>query len=263
MAELHHIIGAILRDISQARFTSDLYSRNVSRYYEQDPLLRRFPVPRSEIEEVDIDIKFAVLDVSPEQSRTESREASMATIFERASVAMAQHFMDAVKEAIRGNTKITDQTKKTVDFKSTRIYVHQDILNYFLINQGHIIKEGKLDQETTIKDLKQLLGKSLRNYILNDSPELFEGQPPDIESIQEKVIEKINIEKYVQSMQQATEAAIKEEGDYRVQVDVTLDKLHALPETIISSIKIKTATQNYLWTKVDHEGREWYTLRPE
>jgi hypothetical protein len=59
MISLAHLVGAILKDISQARMGSDAYSRDISRYYEQDPLLRGFSVPRADIESVELDIKFA------------------------------------------------------------------------------------------------------------------------------------------------------------------------------------------------------------
>ncbi len=70
MPELHHILGSIFRDIAQSVFTSDMYSRDISRYYEQDPLLRHFPVPRTEVDELEVQLKFAIanIDLNPVQS---------------------------------------------------------------------------------------------------------------------------------------------------------------------------------------------------
>ena len=63
MAELNDVLGAILRDVAQARVTSDLFSKNVSVDYQQDEVLSGFPVPRVEVVEASLDLKFAVSNV--------------------------------------------------------------------------------------------------------------------------------------------------------------------------------------------------------
>ena len=68
MAELNDVLGAILRDVAQARVISDLYSRNVSLEYRQDEVLSGFPVPRVEVTEASIDLKFAVNKIEQKES---------------------------------------------------------------------------------------------------------------------------------------------------------------------------------------------------
>lgn len=63
MAELNDVLGAILRDVAQARVTSDLFSKNVSVDYQQDEILSGFPVPRVEVVQASVDLKFAVSNV--------------------------------------------------------------------------------------------------------------------------------------------------------------------------------------------------------
>ena len=122
MAELHHIIGSILRDISQARASSDIYSRNLSKYYEQDPLLRRFPAPRTDIDEIEVDLKFAISGLEVNPSQEENREAMAATIYVKYSDYIAQAFFDAIlnsldklkKERKIDKEKIDPQTLKKI-----------------------------------------------------------------------------------------------------------------------------------------------------
>ena len=80
MAELQHFLGSIFRDIAQARFTSDIYSRNISKYYEQDPLLRRFPTPRTDVDEVEVDLKFVLSGLEQTAAQDEGREASIESL---------------------------------------------------------------------------------------------------------------------------------------------------------------------------------------
>ncbi|NET76247.1 beta/gamma crystallin-related protein [Okeania sp. SIO1F9] len=61
MAKLKHIIGEILSDISQARVISDNYSRDLRPLYKEDPFLKLLSVPRTDIKEATIDLKFAIL----------------------------------------------------------------------------------------------------------------------------------------------------------------------------------------------------------
>ena len=76
MADLQQIVGAILRDLAKARFSSDIYSRSIARYYENDLLLRRFSVPRADIEEVEVDLKFSIAEVTASESE---RSAALLT----------------------------------------------------------------------------------------------------------------------------------------------------------------------------------------
>ena len=63
MAELKAVLGAILVDIAKARVASDICTRDVSLEYAKDPILSEFPVPRVEIKEASIELKFAINEV--------------------------------------------------------------------------------------------------------------------------------------------------------------------------------------------------------
>src|SRR5512139_2477094 len=96
MAELHHILGSLFSDIAQSVFTSDLYSRDISRYYEQDGLLRHFPVPRTEISELEVELKFAIAGVELNPTQSIGREANAATLFIDYSYNLSESFYDAL-----------------------------------------------------------------------------------------------------------------------------------------------------------------------
>jgi hypothetical protein len=61
MAKLKQVIGAILSDITKGQAISDGYSRDLKSSYREDPILKLLSVPRTEIKEVTIDLKFAIL----------------------------------------------------------------------------------------------------------------------------------------------------------------------------------------------------------
>jgi hypothetical protein len=67
MAKLENILGAILSDITKAQVISDAYSRDLKPSYREDPFLKLFPVPRIEIKDVTIDLKFTIPTLEKEK----------------------------------------------------------------------------------------------------------------------------------------------------------------------------------------------------
>jgi hypothetical protein len=82
MAQLKDIIGAVLRDLSEAQDTAVRYSSALSQEYRLDPVLKQFAVPRADLGEVDIDLKFALKSVTPAPNRPERVVADAATTFQ-------------------------------------------------------------------------------------------------------------------------------------------------------------------------------------
>src|ERR1017187_6588154 len=53
--------------------------------------------------------------------------------------------------------------------------------------------------------------------------------------------------------------AYKEPGDFKIQVEVTPDKLKDQPA--LSSIKVVSSIKNYTWSKVDVDPRDLHNIR--
>ena len=61
--KLKQVISSILRDFTEAQHISDVYSSKLKESYKQDPMLALLNVPRAEIKEVTLDLKFAILKI--------------------------------------------------------------------------------------------------------------------------------------------------------------------------------------------------------
>lgn len=70
MAELQGVLGGILRDLTRGRAMGDLTSFEVAQMYRQNELLATFSIPRFRIDDVEIELRFA-LD-SPVKSQSET-----------------------------------------------------------------------------------------------------------------------------------------------------------------------------------------------
>ena len=258
MAELQQILGSIFRDIAQARVTSDMYSRNISKYYEQDPLLRKFPLPRTDVDEVEVDLKFILSGLEETEEQDEGREASTATIYTKLAKDISEGLFDNILEASKKYANFSSDTAKRLSGFEHRIYLSQSVLLYFQRNRGALIKDGKFDTREARNDLDQIL-KTRFDEQLGDSG-LEENQLAELEK---KVFSKLNVESLLKSIRKIIEKNHRGDADLKASIEVSIDKLAEVPESTISSIKVKAQVRNYIWSKVEHEGETWRSLNPE
>lgn len=252
MAELDQIVGAVLRDIAQARFASDIHSREISRYYEQDALLRRFPVPRSEVDEVELDLKFVISAVRVDGDV--QHEVTTATVFTKFSFDIAARVFDQLLAESGDDEDLTRLLKRT----SSRITLQQELLLYFERNQGHLIQEGQLNTEDA--------ERSLRPRILAFLKELLEikEMPEKLPVLQSIVESSLALGEQVKQLAAAIDAAIANRGDCRLDVGVTSDVLSQAPATTVSSLKVTARVRNYIWSQVgEKDGKIRRALSPE
>jgi hypothetical protein len=269
MAQLHHLIGAILRDIAQGRVTSDLYSREVSRYYEQDSLLRLFPIPRTEIKEVEIDLKFAIAEIDIDPDRTEDRGAQFSGIFERYS----DTFTAVVFEKMFATSKKNTAWQNFVigfDIPENRLNLKTEIVNYFELNKDKLIEEEITNNQSggtdtnlalkkvdTLNGLKETLEKVLYSQLdLSAVPKGGDALSAAKQSINKEIQAQIEL--------LGNEIEYVEAAEYKAEVLVTADELQKISSEGISSIKIVTSMRNYVWSQVsDKDGQIIRRLIPE
>ena len=270
MAQLNNVIGAILRDIAQSRVTSDMFSRKISQYYEQDSLLRLFPVPRSEIREIELDLKFSIADVSVDHDRNEERDARIGRIFERYSEAITEDIFENLKgsETIR---KIKEWVTLVgeIDTVQLRLDIKNRILIFFeeksISFMSISIEKDQINIELEPQKIKAGINEILEVLIYSR---------PDVKTIAEKYSSsrllrsvKTSISNgyrdQIDAMDEELEF-LEASEEFKVEIDMTAEKIQDLPEIAISSIKIKTDIRNYNWSQVEEQdGKIIRRLVPE
>jgi hypothetical protein len=253
MAELDQVLGAILQNITQARFASDVYSRDVSRYYEQDALLRRFPVPRAEIDEIDVDLRFVITGANAGAVGA-NHEASTAQAFSRASFGLAARVFDVLIAAFAAETELVAALRRT----SPRISLQQDILVELERNQGHLVRDGKLDLKRTGDTVLAVVDAFLPVYF---------GQieaAAKVADAQSAVRRDDPLLPLLQDLAGNVERALAAGGAIELDVGVTTAALSDARAETISSIRLKARVRNYTWSQVDEKnGRAWRSLNPD
>lgn len=90
MAELQSVLGGILRDLTRGRAMGDITSFEVAQMYRQNDLLASFSIPRFRIDEIDLELRFA-LD-SPAQQRLQMAVSDeQSAEFERGADQIVEH----------------------------------------------------------------------------------------------------------------------------------------------------------------------------
>ena len=118
MADLRDVVGAILRDVTEARGQADLAVRDLVSSYAKDPILRAFTIPRTEIRDLKIDLKVAVrsVDDSPDdRARKEQRVRDVV----RSSIASLPFPIDPRTEQVIIKTGLQSASAESVEKELT------------------------------------------------------------------------------------------------------------------------------------------------
>ena len=268
MPELYQIVGAILRDVSQARFMSDLYSRQISFTYERDSLLRRFPVPRGEIQEVEFQLPFIVTSVRIDPDRHQSRNAAVGRIFDEYSVRIVRAGLLPVQEAFQVKTKeMPDEQspKRAVaerfnghilsdDYRTT---LHGRLLRYLNEHAEELLSKkdvGPFDTPSAMSVVKEVMGK------VASEPDVvaFISQFGSLDDAFSKAGKSIEAE--IKQMADAISQALNKYPDYAVDVEIDPN---ALKDHVASNsyIKVTAVVKNYHWSKTDVDSKDMRNLR--
>jgi len=265
MAQLQQIVGALIRDVALARVSSDIFSRDVSRYYEQDPLLRRFPVPRTEVDEVEIDLKFVVAGLEASKVQGSGSEATLAPVFAQAAYDLANWYCaDLLKRAeelepAAGAEEGWGEFLRKVGRTSWRVDLHSDLLHELERNQGHLIEGGTLDPSELEKILRTRLRSFLQAHL--ERVGLTGEQVPGLEALPKS---SPGLRAGIERLAERVKATLATGGDCEVDVDVTAASLHEAPPQAVSSVRIKAHVRNYTWSEIGEvEGQPWRRLSPE
>lgn len=260
MADLQQIVGAILRDLAKARFSADLYSRSISRYYENDYLLRRFPVPRADVEEVELDLKFSIAGVPDSEVNHESQEANAAVLFERSVERLVATFLDIARARNESDQAFNDTWWKylTKGFNSTalRIEMRQKVLRYFIESYTHLINdEGRFNADLALQELERPIRWAMEPYAKEEytaSPgsDAEQQMKRDLRAMVLPLMKEDDIRQAVTAMTPAIETIWQGNSDARLEVMIEGGQLSQLSDAALSSVKIKAVVRNMVWTEV-------------
>jgi hypothetical protein len=281
MPELFQVVGSILRDIAQARAISDLYSRDISRYYEADPVLRRFPVPRAEISEASFSVAFLIDEVVLDENRRNARDASVSQVFETYSANVVR----AALKALRKETTVLKSAGLTKDEASAldnfearflgedyRNLLRARLVRFFEENQDALFPpDGKFQKDFALQHITAFIeGLVSSEPAMKDALQALATAPVPVGGAA-RVDAKVNAERIEREILAAVATELDSMGqeiknvaewaqDFKVNVEIKPDKIQAAAGAVCS-ITVKSTIRNYTWSKVGDDPQDIHSLR--
>jgi hypothetical protein len=265
--ELYQLIGSALRDVAQARFMADLYSRQISYQYERDGVLRQFPVPRVDIDEAEIALHFSIREVADDPARRISRHAAIGSLFDQYSSRIVRETMALVRQALpstrtpplEGDQKAAvDNFERVILSDENRGMLSGRILQYFNEGVGRILEDdGSLKVAVVCDDINESLRKHVFTAAeLAEVKKQFPGTAWD--SVRAKAQEACQL--LVEALSTDLKGVATRYPDYKIMIDLDQATLSA-PGAHVSSIKIKGSIKDYKWAKVDVDAADLRSVR--
>lgn len=240
MAELRDVLGSILRDVSTSRVASDLFTRDVSVVYRDDPQLRGFPVPRLEIREATIDLKFAVLEIEEGEAGRptisgDSLRAYLTNLVGpllKRSVFVGDLEKTLLERGLRPETLAAPIAGRVAEAVEARPQLLEQILNHESTALTATVEESL----RTSGDLWSVVESMGRIRAVRKS--LSEELPPRMADLAASL----------RAEAQAPRAELK------VKVAITSNELTDIPPEKVSHVRIVTGIQNYFWSGASEAG---------
>jgi hypothetical protein len=255
MPELSDVLGAILRDIAKARVISDLFSRDISREYEADQILVEFPVPRVEIREASVQLRFAVDSVT-------EPEVDVASIVQRRIAELAagvgrEGFATLILASPKREEYLELMQAEGIDLEQSLTKGAAKVANS---SRQDVLAAVQGAPDKLVARLVGPLEEVLRS----------------IEVIWEALKRERRVAEIQEALKSATAAAVvhfaqdvkaevekaRAEG-LRVNVVVTGPQLAEVPESGVSHVNVVTEIRNYEWEEVAENDEVIRRLKPE
>jgi hypothetical protein len=248
MAELTEVIGSVLRDVARARATSDAFSREVSREYLDDEILRMFPVPRVEIGGVEVDVGFVVAEVS-------RRDVDRAHV---ARAVVDEHLNDLASRALTVRVKGT--RNETMSLRIRLGDAVSDFVTSLEAQLGDAVQITSAEEaDVLVENASAFASARIRPVLQALRTSVKEsGQRIAIGSEPQRALAD-QLQEWSHQVATATRDVIDRQQKDPVVLDVSVTRaeLQDVPEALLSHVRLMVEIENYEWTEFETEsGRE-------
>jgi len=242
MAELTQVLGAILKDVAHSRVISDAFSRDISVDYAKDPILASFPVPRVEIREASIQLKFAVNAVQQE-------EIDRDPIVKGQLPALSSSLSQQLYQGVVLDSPQRDQLLAVLEEKGLDLPARlSDQIAQVTAKQYPLVLAATQDKpQELIRVLEAAVQETLRS---DEALWAILKKSARVQDLRERISAAVTpaVTQFVADVTRTVAAAGREA--LRVDVAVTRNELVDTPETVLSHVSIVTEIRNYAWTQV-------------
>ncbi|HAS47133.1 MAG TPA: hypothetical protein DCS93_42010 [Microscillaceae bacterium] len=277
MAEFRHIIGAMLKNITQARQQSDKYTQEVAQKYRKEEALQLFPIPSATVDSLQLQVNFMMKPTQVAQSITVAHIDAVRDLFRSYAVLISGQWFDFIKNL---SQEITHNrfAQLSQTSTSTLAEVQQAILDFLNQNIYSIIEYATIDKPlphpTHSENLPgYLLGVVLeilrkKVYTLEDGVATWWNAYPnviqDLENSSLTTQAQENVKDTIEFLVTDIQLVFSQTTVSTLSMITEEDKLKSFDQGAVSSITIDTNIRNYMWSEATgDDGSITETLIPE
>jgi len=248
VAELKSVLGAILRDIVEARVASDLSSRDVGLEYLQDEILRNFPVPRVNLKEASIKLRFAVT-ATETTAAVDAPERVVRRVVDEQAATLSKAVADRVVEENPRKDALAEVTKRK------RVNLAAVAEKAIVETLGEPAASERLARGDTTTVARALQEQLTAAFTADEEVAKVLVPTTRDRTLQTALnaAQKVVLEQVVSRIKAELSAAAKR-PDVRVDLAVTREQLEAMPEAMISDISVVVEMRNQVWTEFQDDG---------
>ena len=254
MVDLAEFLGTVLRNVTHARVIGDLFSRDVSLQYQKDPLLVDFPVPRLEIKEASVQLRFAVNAI--ERRQAAPAELAAPIVREQAARLADEIRREWIAASPEREAILKLLAEKGVDpDKQWPAAIERAALEPKALEAALAGRPAALVRNIRAALNALLLADAALRKLL--------ARRAGVQALREQVRTKATAmaERLVAEVLAAREAFARQA--LTVDVAVTRKELGEVPEALLSQITVVAEIRNYEWSETgEAEGKPLGRLRP-
>lgn len=253
MITLGSFLGALLAETARGRAISDRASVQIADQYLRNEFLKGFPVPRMQVRDLEVELRFAVSSKLAAVSFLEDQEAQRHISYRLREFLSTLPGHRDFKDYFGKDTALATKWKRGLDDMARRLQ--------------EVLARPAADSSVVI----QSLSLCIRNYFHESAPEHLRGEvssllarrrrkePAEDDSL-ERLIER-QIREIVMSMDRSAdqnEPAADSPLNFNVLVGAA--ELEKVSPALLSSIKISVSPADRRWIVSEHDGKKVYTL---
>lgn len=266
MADLSHLIAAILKEVEKAQDQSNLYTRQLAAKYRNDKIMRNLPVPNALLTELDFEFNFVLddEDIDPQSFEKQVLEPTFNLFykpFKTITAKVLKHICNFLQDKIDLNK--TDHEKDKLikiiaSLKSEKIEnkVAKNVTQYSYDDLVAIFKQP--DKQPSRREISDLVMNSYKEFLFND-PDLSKM----LKGIEEKsILDTISdlLKEFVHEIEEAYRDFNKSELERPLNIVTESKRLSNLPIENLNKLRIRLRLEGYKWIVLE-DGKE--ILQPE
>jgi hypothetical protein len=238
------LVSAFLKGITVARAKADRLSGGLGAQYLSDETLKSYPVPRMEIRQAEVSMKFAVLE-------TADKTIDEQLVIEETIIAVAPALASALLSLpAKANANTKDEDRKSVaELLGDAAGALQEAVTT-AIRDGVAVVASKRD--ALMESATRYARRELTAQISTLLDEIVDSHEVPLWTADKNLARALGdcVTKWAEetrdAAQRAVEFALAEFFD--LQIAVKRDQLVNLPEHMISELKMTFDVDNYVWT---------------